>query len=468
MKKIITLLSLVLFLIPLYSQQNISVTGVDSSEMLVNGNIHIYVSLEDSSELQVNEMPELNDFSLFEKERSSEDWITEDLIDLQFNGVNQDQISFTLLLDNSGSMYDTLSAKPTDKKDEQRIHFVLKALQDLFSATTDYKDNISIVSFNTNIETLTSFTDSRTKLLSSLDGIIRPTAEDSYTELYRAMKTASDQLSMRKGRKVLILLSDGENYTYSENRKEPHPLFGNELLELRDLEKEMQKRGITLYTIHYARDSDSDLTALSRKTGGLSYTASSRNELLTAYKEIHSRINNEFRLSYKPGVSAARERSIKVSLGDRESSSEFTFLWEIFWGLSPTLPWWVYCILSALAVLLVFIIHRTPFEKIYSFPHLEVLAADDSDKTVIQISHDKTMIAVSRDQTQIMDESEFENKDSDETGITIIKDSDGKYQLKADHEIMVNNKTVINRELEAGDVIRSEGTMIIFDEPAED
>jgi Ca-activated chloride channel homolog len=468
MKKIITLFFLYLLISPLYSEQNVSITGVDSSEMLLNGNIHIYVSPENTPDLKKTEMPELGDFSLFEKERGTENWLSTDITDLQFNGVNQDQISFMLLLDNSGSMYDTLSAELTEKSEEQRIYFVLKALQDLFSATTDYKDNISLVSFNTNIVTLTAFTDSRSRLLSSLDGIIRPETDDSYTELYRAMTTASDELSLRKGRKVLILLSDGENYTYSENKKEPHPVFGNELIDLSDLEQNMQKRGITLYTIHYARNTDNELSALSRKTGGMSYTASSRNELLTAYKEIHSRINNEFRLSYTPVVSAARERTVKVSLSGGQSSSEFTFIWEIFWGLAPNLPWWVYCILSLLAIILVFIIHRTPFEKSYGFPHLEVIASADSNKTVIQISQNKTMIAVSREQTQIMNEDEFLNKNNNETGITIIRGSDGKYQLKADHEVMVNNKTVINRELEAGDVIRSEETMIIFDEAAED
>lgn len=468
MKKIITLFSLILLISPLYSEQNISITGVDSSEMLLNGKIHIYVSLEEKQEAIKSEMPVLEDFTLFEKDRNSENWLNTEITDLQFNGVNQDQISFMMLLDNSGSMYDSLSAKATEIPEEQRIYFVLKALQDLFSATTDYKDNISLVSFNTNIVTLSTFTDSRSRLLSSLDGIIRPQADDSYTELYRAMTSASDELSMRKGRKVLILLTDGENYTYSENKKEPHPLFGNELLHLSDLEQDMQKRGITLYTIHYARNTDSELSELSRKTGGMSYTASSRNELLTAYKEIHNRINSEYRLSYSPGVSAARERTIKVSLSGEQNSSGFTFIWEIFWGLAPNLPWWIYCILSLMALILVFIIHRTPFEKSYGFPHLEVIASAESDKTIIQIDQNKTMIAVSRDHTQIMSEDEFQNKDSNETGITIIKGSDGKYQLKADHEVMVNNKTVINRELEAGDVIRSEGTMIIFDEAAED
>ncbi|MDC7232405.1 MAG: VWA domain-containing protein [Spirochaetales bacterium] len=449
------------------AQQNITITGVDSSEMLLNGKIHVYVSLQNIEELKESGLPGLEDFSLTEKESLMDEWSQQDIRDLQFNGVNQDQISFILLLDNSGSMYDTINARPTENSDEQRIHFVTKALEDLFYSTSENNDSLSIVSFNTNIKTLAPFTDSRSKLRSALESISRPEPDEAYTELYRAMKEASDSLSLRKGRKVLILLTDGENYSYSENRKEPHPVYGNELIDLDDIETEMQKRGISLYTIHYARAEDPELSNLSDRTGGLSYTASSGTELLSAYKEIHERISNEFRLSYKPAVSAARERSIKVTLNDTETSPEYSFLWEIFWGLSPLLSWWVYLILIVLSLVLILVIHRTPFEKVYAFPHLELLGGE-ADKTIIQISQDKTMIAVSREQTRVMDETEIGSMNSDETGITIIRGPEGKYSLKADEEIMVNNKTVISRDLEPGDVIRSGETVIIFEEPPED
>ena len=75
------------------------------------------------------------------------------------------------------------------------------------------------------------------------------------------------------------------------------------------------------------------------------------------------------------------------------------------------------------------------------------------------------MIAVGREQTVLMEDGNFNNKNEDETGITIIKRPNGKFHMEADHEIMVNNRTVISKDLEPGDVIRSEGTLIIFDEP---
>ncbi|QEN07526.1 VWA domain-containing protein [Oceanispirochaeta crateris] len=465
-KRLYSILMIFWVLSPLYSQENVAITGVDTSKMLKNGLIHLYVSFADT--ITEEDLPGKEDFILNEFDFDSDEWKEEEIKDVQYNGFKQEEISFILLIDNSGSMYDTLAGIPTEENDSQRIFFVLKALQDLFSSTREFKDSLALYTFNTNIEKISSFTSDRNQLLNSLSQITQPTAEESYTELYRAMQLASDELSKRPGRKVLILLSDGENYTYSENKKTPHPLWGNNLIQIEDVESSLQKRGITLYTIHYARSSDPSLVQVSTQSGGSSYPVASKDELLLAYREIHSKINREFRVSYKPKVSNFRERLVSVSASNKGTSPEFSFRWETFWGLTPVLPWWVYCVLTLLSLMIVFIIHKTPFEKIYTFPHLEVLSPYESEKTIIQISENKTMIAVGREQTVIMDEGEFKNKNDDETGITIIKGPDGKYQMEADHEIMVNNKTVISRELEPGDVIRSEGTLIIFDEPEED
>ena len=355
--------------IPLYSQEKISVTGVDTSEILRTGLIHLYVSFSDV--INDENIPEKEDFQLNEYDQESKVYKIVEIRDVQYNGFKQEDISFILLIDNSGSMYDTLSGQPTELKDSQRTFYVLKALQDLFSSTREFKDSLALYTFNTNIEKISPFTSDRNQLLAGLSEISRPTAENSYTELYRAMQNASDELSKRSGRKVLILLSDGENYTYSQNKKEPHPLWGNNLIQLEDVESLLQKRGITLYTIQYARTPDPELIQLSSQTGGRSYTAASKDELLLAYREIHSRINREFRLSYKPEVSSYRERMVTVGTEQKGVSPEFSFIWETFWGLSPVLPWWIFCILTLISLLIVIVIHNTPFERIYTFPILK-------------------------------------------------------------------------------------------------
>jgi len=465
MKKLILPILVILILTPLTAQQKVSVTGVDSSGILKNGLVHLYVSLSDG--LSLENLPEKNAFSLEELNTVTGTWNKKEIQDMQYNGFKQDEISLLLLIDNSGSMYDDLSGKKTEKQENQRIYFLIKALQELFTSTRDYKDYLSLYTFNTNVDRISAFTSNRNQLLNSLTEISRPKPDQSYTELYRALKIGADEISKKSGRKVIILLSDGENYTYSENKKEPHPLWGNNLVDLSEIEKIFQLRGITLYTIQYARETGQDLDKISKLTGGNSYPASSRDDLLKAYREIHDRINKEFKISYKPEVSSSRQRMVRITVAGQGRSPEFPYILEMFWGLSPVLPWWIYSILTVLSILIVLLIHRTPFEKIYSFPHLEVLASFESQKTIIQISQEKTMIAVGREQTMVMDEKEFLNKNDEETGITIVKSDDGTFHLEADHEIQINNRTVISRELEPGDVIRSEGTLIIFDVPEE-
>jgi len=275
----------------LNAQEAPSVTGVDSSSLLTRGLVDIYVSLNQE---ESKALPEADQFTLEEKAGPSADWSQGRINDVQYNGFSQDEISILLLLDNSGSMYDSLGGSKEERKEFQSIYLVVQALQDLFSSTRDYQDQLSLLSFNTNIEEVSGFTSNRNQLLNALGEIRRPDAAQAYTELYRAMETGADELGRRKGRKVLILLSDGENYTYAENKKEPHPLWGNKLIGLEEVETLLLKRGITLYTIQYARNEDARLSNLSVQTGGLSYKASSKNDLLRAYREIHDRINREF------------------------------------------------------------------------------------------------------------------------------------------------------------------------------
>jgi hypothetical protein len=228
-----------------------------------------------------------------------------------------------------------------------------------------------------------------------------------------------------------------------------------------------RKSGITLYTIFYTRDDDPELELLSEKTGGQTYMASSRNELIDAYLEIHENISKEFRLSYSPSVTTGREKAIRVSLNSSPPSPAFAYLWEIFWGLPPNLPWWIFLILTAISVLIIIVIHHTPFERLYPFTHLEVLSPGDDSSTILQISENRTLIAVSSQKTEILHDDSFKGRNDDEVGMTIIKESDNSYTLQSDKEVMVNNQPVKKRKLKPGDVIRAEGTLIVFDEPEE-
>jgi len=467
MKKTVFYSILTLFLLAeLSAQRSLTVTGSDTSEMLLNGNVHIYVSLSQEDPEALGSYGAEN-FSLEEYNPTEQIWSETPVKEFQYNGFAQEDISVMLMIDNSGSMYDSIGGRPETDPDRQRIHYLTSALNSLFTKTSGFRDNLSLLTFNTYITQESGFTSDRRTLKSALDNINRPDRDEAFTELYRAMEAGSDKLSLRKGRKVLILLTDGENYTYSENREEPHPVWGNQLLSPEEIEEKFLKRGMTLYTIFYARNTDPRLESLSRQTGGGTYTASSRDELIDAYLEIHEKINREFRLTYSPDVSPWREKVIRVTLDDGTVTPEFGFHWEIFWGLPPGQAWWFYLILTVLSVGIIIVIHFTPFEKLYPFPHLEVLSPDSENDTILEISGDRTLLAVTREKTEIIPDRDYA-PGSDETGVTIIRDEKNNYMLSSDKEIMVNNQPVKTKLLEPGDVIRAEGTLIVFDEPEED
>ncbi len=461
LKKIILLL--VLTCSAVTAEESISITGVDTSGILTSGTVDVYVSLKGENPDDLGALG-AEDFTLSEYSPSEGKWKQADIRRFQYNGYSQDEISIMMLLDNSGSMYDSIAGTSETDPEKRRISILISALSDLLGKTEEYKDNLSLMTFNTDIKKEYEFTSDRTVLAQSLANIHRPDADHAYTEMYRAMKKGMEELSVRKGRKVLVLLTDGENYTYAENKKEPHPLYGNNLIDPEELQEKLLKSGITLYTIYYARQPDPELTGLTEKTGGKGFDAFSEEDLTDAYLAIHDSINKEFRLTYTPVVSLEREKKLRVTSGSRESQ-EFSYLWEIFWGLPPNLPWWVFTILTVVSILIILVIHKTPFEKLYPFSHLEVLSPADGNSTILELAENKTLIAVSSGKTEIIHDDNFENIQDNQTGITIVKEADDSFTLISDTEVLVNNKAVKAKKLKPGDVIRSEGTLIVFDEP---
>ena len=466
MKKII--LQFIVFMwgaLFLSAEEMISITGVDTNKLLLDGTVDVYVYLQ-SEDNTVYSRLGADDFILEESAGRESEWKTSSIERFQYNGFSQEEISILLLIDNSGSMYDSLDGRPESQPEKQRISYLVSALHDLFERTGEYKDNLSLYTFNTYLTQESGFTSDRGILTKSLGNINQPGKDESYTELYRAMNKGMEDLSRRKGRKVLILLTDGENYTYSENKKEPHPLWGNNLIDQEKLTDQFLRSGITLYTIFYARDEDRNLNTLSGRTGGQSFHAYSRSELIDAYLGIHERISKEFRLTYTPAVTTGREKLVRVESSQAESPV-FSYVWEVFWGLPPNLPWWSYLILTVLAIVIILVIHRTPFERLYPFSHLEVLSPEDENSTILQLSGNKTLIAVSSQKTEIIHDSSKQSLGEDETDVTIIKEADNSYTLIADKEVLVNNQPVLRKTLNPGDVIRAEGTLIVFDEPEE-
>ena len=133
-KTVLIYLIVIFFSFNALSGDDLSITGVDTTGILINGTVDVYVSLK-------TEDPEIlgnlgaGDFTLEELSPSGDSWKESPIADFQYNGFSPEEISLLLLIDNSGSMYDSLEGKPETDREKQRIFYLVSALRNLFEKT---------------------------------------------------------------------------------------------------------------------------------------------------------------------------------------------------------------------------------------------------------------------------------------------------------------------------------------------
>jgi Ca-activated chloride channel family protein len=103
-------------------------------------------------------------------------------------------LNITLAIDTSGSVRKDLSEETAAAR-----RFVRSILRP--------QDQMSVIEFATNVRELSGFTSKPGQIDHAL-GQLRP---DFATALYEAIATASAKLGVRQGRKILLLITDGDN-----------------------------------------------------------------------------------------------------------------------------------------------------------------------------------------------------------------------------------------------------------------
>ena len=110
------------------------------------------------------------------------------------NGKLNVPLNLTLAVDTSGSV-----RKDLDEEANAARHFAHDILQP--------KDQMSVLQFATDVTELTGFTNN----LSQIDHAVGGLRSDFATALYDAVVLGSEGLGKREGRKVLVLVSDGDD-----------------------------------------------------------------------------------------------------------------------------------------------------------------------------------------------------------------------------------------------------------------
>jgi Ca-activated chloride channel homolog len=379
-------------------------------------------------------------------------------------------INFLLMLDNSGSMYEDINGHLPKTETDKKMYHAKQALISFLMSVKNPKDTVGLAVYNSNYMLYSGLTDNKAKIGSYLDKIVQPEPENAFTEIYSSVYLGIDEFSRIKGRKVIIVLSDGKNMPYYQFTHKPHKIFGTRLFEYGEPAKYCQEEGISVYAINFGPKDDSKDQGLSKialQTGGAVFDASDPKELVDIYSSIVNQILNEYMISYPATMTPADKKFVRVDCDSQNgmaSASRFYFSSTVF-GI-PLKSFSAVLILPfLLALVLLWILSRIRFEKKKSEPNIEVLSPGTAKAVTKMFTLNKsakTVIggAASADMTFTGGATQLKEKHA-----TIAFDNTNKkYTIVADGNLKVNNKNVKTKILEPGDVITVGDSTIVFDD----
>ena len=196
--------------------------------------------------------------------------------------------SCAILLDRTGSM---LASMPVLKS--ATLRFIDSFRQD---------DSFSVFSFNTSLQTLQDFTQDKN---AAKQAVLRTIAQGA-TALFDSLSEVSLQLSARKGKKVIVVFTDGgDNSSY---------------LNADAVIRRSKNLGIPVYA---AAQGDAlanaglmkTLREVSRATGGSSYAIKRSADIEEVFQDITGNIQHSYMVAYvPPEADGVRWRSIRVNV----------------------------------------------------------------------------------------------------------------------------------------------------------
>jgi Ca-activated chloride channel family protein len=194
-----------------------------------------------------------------------------------FERQTQLPLSIALAIDTSGSVRKDLSVEKQDAR--QFVHTILRPT-----------DRLCVIDFNTTVRQVVPFTNDPHKIDSGIDALSKGPA----TALYSAIQTASEDLAPYRGRKVLVLITDGGNTVSGVNYDEA-------------LEQALRGEVMIYSIIDLPVTSDAGrdvggehaLITLSQETGGKYYYAE-KGDLAAVFARLAEDLRTEYLIGYYP------------------------------------------------------------------------------------------------------------------------------------------------------------------------
>lgn len=207
------------------------------------------------------------------------------------------------------------------------------AASQFFGSVLRPKDLAFLISFGAEAELLQDYTSSPKLLRSGLDGLkvnsstgglhpgpVPTVYQPRGTILYDAVQlAASDQLKGQVGRKVLVLITDGEDQ--------------GSRFKIQEAIEAAQKADAIIYGIYYVDRafysqggwgfggvSDGALRRMAEETGGHVFSVDRKNSLQDIFKQLQDEMRSQYAIGYTPtnGTKDGSFRKIDIRTGNKE------------------------------------------------------------------------------------------------------------------------------------------------------
>jgi len=238
-----------------------------------------------------------DDFKIFEDNKSQ--------VITNFSNETDLPLTIALLVDTSGSIRDKL-------RFEQEA-----AIEFFYSALKRNKDKASVISFDSGVDLLQDFTDDPEKLSEAIRKIRAGGGTSLYDAIYLAV---TEKLSKQTGRRVVILISDGDD--------------NSSRMSLTETLEAAQRNDVSIYSIstnntaYFASNEqqrgDKTLKRFSEETGGRTFFPFKLQELAANFQDIGMELRSQYQLAYRSGNDKADGtfRRIRVDVTNRQYAAK--------------------------------------------------------------------------------------------------------------------------------------------------
>lgn len=227
---------------------------------------------------------------------------------INFIAPSQLPLNIAMLLDTSSSV-------------KLKLPFEKDAGEDFVTTVTTYrrKDQVLLATFDSEVALHQDFTDNLELLIRA----IRKLKAGGYTKLYdgvyRIIEEKMANLSGDNARRIIVVLSDGEDTASEHTLKETIEMAQRYDVTVFGISTKNFK-GIDSGTVDSA--DDKDLRRLCEETGGQVFLPSQKIELFRAFTQVALDLRQEYVLFYKPlnQQTTGKRREIKVKLVSAEGN----------------------------------------------------------------------------------------------------------------------------------------------------